>query len=288
MKQIHVITSLLLILSPVSSIAKKSSNKKSTQAKSDPVLTPTVYCTPTVGDEECESKKSIVDSRGKVLASVCPAEHKKCSLEGACFVKKADGSKTLLNAVDEGRDGYYFMTVDTNDCPYGLGKANNRNKKQADKIKQMCLDPYYTLAADYSQAPPGTVLYIEKLKGLVLPDGTKHTGLMIVRDKGEGIRGSGRFDFFTGDNCDLLNPEKNVFASINLNDKSKKVPYKVIRNKDQVANALAARNYPNFPPPKQVAEEKPVQVEVQKPVQSENYIIRGLREMRSFEAEGGK
>jgi 3D (Asp-Asp-Asp) domain-containing protein len=264
MKHIYSVTMLILLLVPINSLAKKkAAHKKSStsQTSKDPVLKSTIYCTETVTGQGCNTKSSITDSTGKVLISVCPKEKNKCILEGACYLQNPNGQIILVNYVGKTTNSY-FKIVDMNTCPYGLG------------VNSSCLDPYYTVAADASYHKAGDVIYIEKLRGLALPDGTNHTGFMIVRDVGKKIKGPDRFDFFSGDNCDVQNPELNPFAKVNLQSENSKIPYKTIKNSEEIKRIQAARSYPHYPHSKSSATHG-------------NYIQQGLEEIKSVDSERG-
>ena len=60
----------------------------------------------------------------------------------------------------------------------------------------MCLDPYYSVAADLDIYKLGTVVYVPSFVGVLLPSGVNHDGYFVVRDSGSSIKGYGRFDFF--------------------------------------------------------------------------------------------
>lgn len=87
---------------------------------------------------------------------------------------------------------YYHMmnrrTV-TAKAPWGRGSTRYR------------LIPYRSIAADHTQFPAGTVLFIPELRGKVMtaPDGTTftHDGYVMVVDSGSGVRGH-HIDFFAG------------------------------------------------------------------------------------------
>lgn len=85
---------------------------------------------------------------------------------------------------------------------YGLGTNGYR------------LVPFRTVAVDQSQFSPGTVFYIEGLRGkkLRLPDGTfaMHDGYVFAGDKGGSIVGN-HIDFFSG--IESRNPAPEIITS---------------------------------------------------------------------------
>lgn len=77
-----------------------------------------------------------------------------------------------------------------------------------------CLVPYFSIAADLRFYRAGDIVFIPEIRGqsITLPNGTeiKHPGYFIVDDTGGAIKGSGRFDFFTGG--EQPNSNKNSFG----------------------------------------------------------------------------
>ena len=67
-----------------------------------------------------------------------------------------------------------------------------------------CLTPFFSIAADLSIYPVGTIIEVPSMKGKKVslpPDFTRtvtHPGYFVVDDTGAAIKGSNRFDFFTG------------------------------------------------------------------------------------------
>jgi len=158
----------------------------------------TVYFTPSfkIKNRYCQIRdlKKVIDSKHKPLGELCPKDYDSCLMEGACHIETEDGFVTVNYS---GRDRYnrtIFFVVDTSRCPAGMG------------VQSACLDPFYTVAADLRIHRPGEVIYISEVRGLPLPDGSRHSGYFIVRDTGAHryISGRGRFDFFT-DNVSPFN-----------------------------------------------------------------------------------
>lgn len=131
----------------------------------------------------------------------------------------------MANRVD-GIDRY--VEIPEGQCEYGYG------------VRNLCLDPFYTLAADLTIYQPGDVIYMPALRNLALPDGSKHSGFLIVADQGRNITGAGRFDFFTG----FMNwtDPNNSFANIQLSDKATRLKFIKITG-TSAEHAKAARNF---------------------------------------------
>jgi 3D (Asp-Asp-Asp) domain-containing protein len=156
-------------------------------------------------------------------------------MQGSCAIHREDLPNLSINYVrTDVEKRRIFALVNTNICPYGYGVRNS------------CLDPFYTLAADPAFHPFGTVIYIEKIRGTVLPDGSKHSGYFIVRDTGGGIKGKGRFDFFTGFYSHRTT--KNPFAKLGLGDQNTHYPYRVITG-DLALDVKASRAFPQIKRP---------------------------------------
>lgn len=194
---------------------------------------PTVYYLPVLKIEplECTPADAVTlrTNAGKSIAKVCRAQRKRCTLQGSCYVQSKTETK-LLNVDDVVNGERRFILVDMNRCPYGLGSRSN------------CLDPFYTIAADNSIYPVKTVIYIEKVRGLKLPDGEAHTGYFVVRDSGGAIKGRDRFDFFTGT---LFRDPENPFIHLGLADRNTRLEYSVAPA-DVAAEVLKERAYPEL------------------------------------------
>lgn len=198
-------------------------------------LIPTIYYKPVVKteDDKCSSNDLVdmKDDQGKVLATLCNPTYKNCLLQGSCYVI----SKGVTKMIGYGglkKGAYTFVEVDYNRCPYGWG------------VKEICLDPYYSIAADLAYFKAGDVIYVEKIAGTVLPTGEIHDGYLIVRDEGGGITGPARFDFFTG----LLDhrSKKNPFAKLGFGDPDNRFQFRIVTG-DEAAGVLKRRNYPGIP-----------------------------------------
>lgn len=206
------------------------------------LVTPTVYYIPRytlVDHQNCsiEDKIDLIDIYEQLIVSSCRRVYKSCEMQGTCQVQLADGSNILIN-VDQRNDRgrRTFQKVTSSQCVYGLGASTDRKMG----YRQMCIDPFYSVAADLSIYNLGDVIFIPMLKGLILPNGEAHTGYVIVRDSGQRIKGVGRFDFFTGY---LGMTRTNPFFKIGLGGGDLFPEYFVVQGGE--ANRIrAARNFP--------------------------------------------
>jgi 3D (Asp-Asp-Asp) domain-containing protein len=177
-------------------------------------LKPTVYYLPRFdkADQNCSSSdlKDIKSSDGKILATLCERAYSICRMQGSCFYTDRSVNK-LINV-----SGQPFE-VDTNKCPYGYG------------VRNICLDPYYSVAADLNYFNPGDVIYVDKVRGTKLPNGDVHTGYFLVRDTGGAIKGRHRFDFFSGTQSPYS--DNNPFTMLGLVDPNNRFKYVKVNGK---------------------------------------------------------
>lgn len=176
-----MIVALAAVAGLVSCAASKSSDGLA--------LNPTIYYKPTIHQNEskCASSETrdLVSVEGKTLITLCQNDYDNCLLQGSCFVD--DGKKIVSFNYHSTKEGVpRFVVGDTKKCPYGYG------------VRGICLDPYFSVAADLSVYEVGEVLFIPRLVGAELPSGEVHDGYVIVRDAGGAIKGANRLDFFTG------------------------------------------------------------------------------------------
>ncbi|MBX3018338.1 MAG: hypothetical protein KF767_10640 [Bdellovibrionaceae bacterium] len=195
-------------------------------------ITPTVYFVAVIDEdkESCDDKVGMYLTSGTVSMRVCRRTASFCSEQGSCLIKKG-GKWQTFNVVRRvnGIDRYVLIN---DGCSYGYG------------VRNICLDPYYSLAADLSVYDPGDVIFIPKLRGLKLPNGARHDGYFIVRDKGRGVKGRGRFDFFSGSKN--WGDGSNPFVKMRLNDKDTDMTYHKVAG-DLAARVKAKRGYPKLP-----------------------------------------
>lgn len=164
------------------------------------LATPTIYYIPQYYKADhlnclAKEKVDLVDADDNLIVQSCRKVYKSCQMQGTCRVELDNGSRILINVDIINRQGVRtFKKVTSSDCLYGMGDSQDR----LTGYKQMCIDPFYSVAADLSIYNLGDVIFMPLLKGVVLPNGEAHSGFVIVRDSGQRIKGVGRFDFFTG------------------------------------------------------------------------------------------
>ncbi|WP_413290048.1 3D domain-containing protein [Bdellovibrio sp. HCB337] len=200
-----------------------------------PLIVPTIYYKPIIYKEKevCASSEmvNLIDENDKVLIALCKSDYDNCLMQGSCFV--VEGETTRNFNFTKTKDGIHRFAERKEDrCPYGYG------------IQALCLDPFYSVAADLNYHNVGDVIYVPRLVGVKLPDGSKHSGYLIIRDIGGAIIGENRFDFFTG----FFGPfdDGNVFAALGFGDKKHRFGYQ--KMDAEVAKLFReSRNYPNIP-----------------------------------------
>lgn len=200
------------------------------------VLKPTVYYFAVINEDKnpCkDTEKTTLHGAGGVrLLTVCSKTEKTCGLQGSCAVVQS-GRTYMYNIITRINGQDRFFEIKSDGCRFGYG------------VKSSCLDPFYTLAADLSIYKPGEVIFVPAVVGLALPDGTKHSGYFVIRDQGRGIKGHGRFDFYSGF-MSWMDP-KNPFTKIGLGSVNTNIPY--LRVKGELAQkVLVSRAYPKVPP----------------------------------------
>lgn len=154
-------------------------------------LSPTIYYKPVihVNPEACLNEELVpmLTLENKVLTNMCPKDFRNCLMQGACYVTDSEGRFRSFNYVRRAEDGSpRFAEINTGKCPFGLG------------VRNVCLDPYYSVAADLSIYKLGDVIFVPRLVGQMMPDGLLHDGFLVIRDAGAAIKGPSRFDFYTG------------------------------------------------------------------------------------------
>ena len=157
-----------------------------------------------------EKKFTVRTTDKKPIAVLCHNHIKNCMMQGSCAVIK-DKKRLLLNYRSLSGKEPLFALLEQTECPYGRGP------------KSVCLEPFYTVAADLNFHKMGDVIYVPELKGITLPNGEIHDGFFIVRDTGGRIKGKNRFDFYTGFTpyMDSYNP----FTNAGVQDKKKGLHY---------------------------------------------------------------
>ncbi|CAE78565.1 3D domain-containing protein [Bdellovibrio bacteriovorus] len=197
-------------------------------------LTPTIYYKPTIqlDKNKCSSAslRDLLSPEGRVLTTLCDSDYAQCLLQGSCLIDD-QGLLTSYN-YHSTKDGLArFIVTDTKACPFGYGVSN------------ACLDPYFSAAADLKIYKLGDVIYIPRLVGAKMPNGEVHDGYIVIRDAGGGVKGAGRFDFFTG-YLDHRN-KKNTMARLGFGDPKNRIEYRVVRG-EEAARARERRGFPGL------------------------------------------
>lgn len=207
------------------------------------VLEPSIYYLPHYTDID---HKSCIDEVGQIdiktidnllLVKSCQKVLKSCEMQGTCLLESH--KKKYLVTIDKKNDDNErtFKIVENKICRYGSGSTVDKNKS----YRAMCIDPFYSVAADLSIYNLGDVLFIPKLKGVVLPNKEKHSGYVIVRDSGKLVKGDHRFDFFTGFyGISKLNP----FYKLGLSDGTQKLEYRLVEDKSEAERIRFLRKFP--------------------------------------------
>lgn len=176
-------------------------------------ITPTIYFKPLFVDnqDKCESshRVAIKDKLGKVLTSVCSKDFNQCLMQGSCRIEQ-EGKIRRFNFYSVIQNEARFFEITSQECQEGYGVQNR------------CLEPFVSVAADVRYHPVGTIFYIEKLRGLVLPNGKIHDGFLVVEDRGGMIEGVDRLDFYTGQWS--WRDRKNPFVRLGLGDPKSTIP----------------------------------------------------------------
>lgn len=176
------------------------------------LVIPTLYFLPVIDTdlESCEGEKlPLLLTSGDPAAEVCARSLSFCSEQGTCILK-SEGVWHTYNVIRRVGGVDRFGRV-KDSCRFGYG------------VRSICLDPFYSVAADLSIYSPGDVLYFPALRDVPLPNGQLHDGYVIVRDQGRGVRGHGRFDFFTG-GMGWKDP-RNPFVKLRLGAKGTGLPF---------------------------------------------------------------
>ena len=206
------------------------------------LITPTVYFIPQFDQAEenhdCLAKIDMKTKRGTVIVSVCKSTYDSCVLQGTCLIKKAD-QKFLINVASKVNGERRFSNITNSHCTYGLGATQDHIKS----FSSMCLDPYYSVAADLSIYRLGAVIFVPSFAGVLLPNGVVHDGYFVVRDTGNSIKGYGRFDFFSG--FDSYKNKTNPLVFQGFMDKRTHVPYFLIEGPKAV-EILESRLFPSI------------------------------------------
>lgn len=207
------------------------------------LLKPTIYYLPRFSQAEhincsTEERVSFKTIENKLLLQTCPKILKNCEMQGTCEIQLS--KKSHLITIDKKNDNgeRTFRFADTKICKFGMGATADSKKT----YKRMCIEPFYSVAADLSIYNLGDVIYLPALKNLKLPNGEKHSGYLIVRDSGQLVKGIGRFDFFTGH---FGMSKKNPLFNLGFSDDNKKIEYRLVENAE-AEQVRYARRFPGL------------------------------------------
>jgi len=215
-----------------------------TDSEKEYLATTTMYYVASFDKEDNEScsepeKIQLLRKDGSLITDSCKKVYKACNMQGTCQVE-VQGKKEILN-VDTVVNGVRrFKVITKSACKYGNGARRDHTNR---KFSKMCLDPFYSVAADLTIYKLGDVIFLAAAKGLKLPNGEIHDGFFIVRDAGGNIKGKGRFDFFTG----FYSPSnsENPFTQIKLHSKQSYPQYEHI-SENEVSEIIKRRNFPSL------------------------------------------
>lgn len=159
-------------------------------------LKPTLYFKP-IADRtpyaNCARKQMLTihdDDNGRSFGiKLCPRFIQDAKIQGQATITY-NGVRRVINV--SGRNSQVWKLVPQKRCSYGYG------------VRNLCLIPFISVAADLRHHKPGDVLFVKALKGTQVPHPFKpkewwtHDGYVVVTDRGGAIKGSNRFDFFIG------------------------------------------------------------------------------------------
>lgn len=159
-------------------------------------LRPTLYFKPIAERApyaNCGRKQMLTihdDDTGRSFGmKLCPRFIQDAKIQGQATIT-INGARRVINV--SGRESNVWKLVPQKRCSYGYG------------VRNLCLIPFVSVAADLDHHDPGDVLFVKALKGTKVPHPYKkdewwtHDGYVVVTDRGGSISGANRFDFFIG------------------------------------------------------------------------------------------
>ncbi len=126
-----------------------------------------------VTDDADERIVQVIDPHGATVAWACQRFVSSLTMEGTG--RTWDGR--LLNWASREHGRACFVEVDAAQYPWGAG------------VQGYALVPFRSLAVDSRYIPVGHVVELPELRGMPLPDGTRHDGCFVAVDAGGAIRG---------------------------------------------------------------------------------------------------
>lgn len=197
-------------------------------------LVPSLYYVPVLNVKKLEcgtgALQPIKNIQGQTIAQICETDYQICLKQGTCLLNEVGGLRIINFTTRRGKIPLFSDKI-KKECPYGLG------------MKDICLDPYYTIAGDLSHYKLGDVIFVPSVRGMKLPNGDTHDGYFIVRDSGSNLKSDKRFDFFTG--FDFDGDLSNEFKKLGLDDKENRFKFEKV-SEEQAIKFRVIRNYPKL------------------------------------------
>lgn len=218
-----------------------SDNSARTTIEGADGLTPGLYFLPIINVKNlsCDSAdiRSIQNSAKRTIARLCHSDYKTCVKQGVCLLQESAGLRMINFPTRRGSTPSSISDKMKRECPYGLG------------VKDVCLDPYYTIAADLKFYKLGDVVFIPSVRGLKLPNGDVHEGYFVVRDSASKTATLDKksadkyFDFFIGFDSDA--DSDNAFKKLGLSNRKNHFKFQAVPD-DVAAQVRRKRGYPKI------------------------------------------
>lgn len=175
-------------------------------------------------------RTGIKDADGNIIATVCTRFYKELLMQGSGILKDRGEGKLTLNYDHKAGPGDYRFRLITNHCSRGEGVEHG-----------LCLIPYHTIAADLSIYNVGDIIFIKRVKGIRLPDGSAHEGFFVVRDTGGAFEGVGnkRVDLFADD-------KKQTFLDHGFHKTRPEEAYKINGDSKTIVENWLKNKYPSL------------------------------------------
>lgn len=206
-----------------------------------PDLLPTMYYTASEAKTSCKGKygrttyrssdtQDLYTPEGKFIATVCKRFAAVLLMEGSAVLKDRGAGEMVVNYIRKVRGQPRYKILDR--CRYGIG------------VRNLCLLPYHTIAADNKIHKVNEVIFIPGAVGIKLPDGSIHNGMFVVRDTGGAFQGIGqkRVDLFVGQDPDY----NNAFQQSGFHHKRGLKAYKVKRASAEKVRTMLKEKFGNI------------------------------------------